>query len=97
MSANTGRAPAIMMANAVYAADNGVVMTSSPGPMPDARRINASASVPLPTPTACLAPEAAANSASKASTSGPRMNQPLEITRSTAARTASGPRAAPER
>ena len=34
MSANTGRAPTIITASAVYAADNGVVMTSSPGPMP---------------------------------------------------------------
>ena len=41
MSANTGRAPAIMIASAVYAADSGVVMTSSPGPMPSARRISA--------------------------------------------------------
>ena len=77
MSANTGRAPAIMMASALYAADSGVVMTSSPGPMSSARRINAMASVPVPTPTACAAPVAAANSASKASTSGPSTNQPL--------------------
>ena len=59
MSANTGRAPAIMTASAVYAAESGVVMTSSPGPMPSARRISAIASVPLPTPTACAAPIAA--------------------------------------
>ena len=32
-STNTGRAPAIMMASALYAADNGVVITSSPAPM----------------------------------------------------------------
>jgi len=71
MSAKTGRAPVDMMASAVKAADSGDVMTSSPAPMPSARRMSASASVPLPTPTACRAPCAAANSASKASTSGP--------------------------
>ncbi len=37
MSANTGRAPAIMIASAEYAAESGDVMTSSPGPMPRAR------------------------------------------------------------
>ena len=52
MSANTGLAPAISTASAVYAAESGVVITSSPGPMPSARRISAIASVPLPTPTA---------------------------------------------
>ena len=35
MSANTGRAPAIMIASAEYAAESGDVMTSSPGPMPE--------------------------------------------------------------
>ncbi len=62
MSANTGRAPAIITASAVYAAESGVVITSSPGPMSSARRISASASVPVPTPTAWAAPQAAANS-----------------------------------
>ena len=37
MSANTGRAPAIMIASAEYAADSGEVITSSPGPMSSAR------------------------------------------------------------
>ena len=46
-SAKTGRAPAIRIASAVNAADNGVVMTSSPRPMPSARRMRASASVPV--------------------------------------------------
>ena len=41
MSANTGRAPAIMIASAEYAADSGDVMTSSPGPMPSARSASA--------------------------------------------------------
>ena len=46
---------------------------------------SARASVPVPTPTACAAPDARANSASNASSSGPRMNQPRAITRSMAA------------
>ena len=52
MSANTGVAPAIMIASAEKAADSGEVITSSPGPMPIARSASASASVPVPTPTA---------------------------------------------
>ena len=87
MSANTGLAPVITMASALKAADNGAVMTSSPGPMPSARSVSASASVPVPTPTACGDPDEAANSASNASSSGPRMNQPRVMTRSIAART----------
>ena len=51
-------------------------MTSSPGPMPSARREMASASVPVPTPIAAGAWQASANSFSKASSSGPRTNQP---------------------
>ena len=35
----------------MYAADSGVVITSSPGPIPSARKAIASASVPVPTPT----------------------------------------------
>ena len=92
MSANTGRAPAIMIASAEYAADSGEVMTSSPGPMPSARSASASASVPVPTPTACAAPHAAANSFSKASSSGPSTNQPRSTTRSMAAPTPQRPR-----
>src|SRR6478672_10357252 len=56
--------------------------------MPSARRMTAIASVPLPTPMPYEALHAAANSASKASTSGPRMNHPLASTRSRAERTA---------
>src|SRR3954464_6040644 len=86
ISANTGRAPVIMIASAEYAADNGAVITSSPRPMPSARSAIASASVPVPTPTAADAPEAPANSCSKASSSGPSTNHPRAITRSMAAR-----------
>src|SRR5687768_6521640 len=89
MSANTGRAPAIITASAENAADSGGVITSSPGPMSSARRINAIASVPLPTPTAWGTRLAAANSISNVSISGPRMNHPPVTTRSIAARIAS--------
>ena len=44
------------------------------------RAVATIASVPLATPTACGEPTAAANSASKASTLGPRMNAPLSTT-----------------
>src|SRR5690606_39096284 len=68
-------------------------MTSSPGPMPSARSARAIASVPEPTPTAKAEPVAVANSTSNASSSGPRMNQPLRMTRSISARIAgSSPR-----
>ena len=50
MSANTGRAPAIITARAEYAAESGAVITSSPGPMSSARRASVMASVPVPTP-----------------------------------------------
>src|SRR6478609_3019083 len=86
MSAKTGRAPAIITASAEYAAESGGVMTSSPGPISRPRKINVMASVPVPTPTACETPLAAANSLSNASTSGPSTNHPLAITRSMAAR-----------
>ena len=56
--------------------------------MPRARRISARASVPLPTPTACGAPDAAANSCSNASTSGPSTNQARSMTRPMASWTA---------
>src|SRR5688500_5327675 len=88
MSVNTGRAPAIITASAEYAAESGGVITSSPGPISSARRISVIASVPVPTPTACGTPLAAANACSNASTSGPRTNHPLAITRSIAARIA---------
>ena len=71
MSVKTGRAPAIITASAEYAAESGGVITSSPGPISSARRIKVIASVPVPTPTAYGTPLAAANSVSKASTSGP--------------------------
>src|SRR5580765_1524174 len=59
-------------------------MTSSPGPRPMARSDRYSASRPLATPIQCLTPRYRANSDSKASSSGPRMYQPLVATRRSA-------------
>jgi hypothetical protein len=52
ISANTGVAPALRIADAVAKNVNGVVSTASPGPMPSARSESQRASVPLDTPTA---------------------------------------------
>ena len=49
-SAKTGVAPLARMALAVASQDNGVVMTSSPAPMPSAFNPSIKASVPDPTP-----------------------------------------------
>ena len=81
MSANTGpRAGHHDGQRRCTPAESGVVMTSSPGPMPSARSVERDR-----IGTACRRRRrsarriAAANSASKASTSGPRMNQPRAI------------------
>ena len=52
MSANTGVAPIRLTASAVAKKVNDGTITSSPGPIPSARRPSTSASVPEPTPTA---------------------------------------------
>ena len=56
MSTNTGRAPSSTIISAVAAKVNGVVTTSSPGPMPSAIRLISSASVPDAQVMQCLAP-----------------------------------------
>ena len=84
MSTKTGMAPIALMAVTLYIPALAVVSTSSPGESPSARRPISSASVPLATPTPYLTWQNAANSCSKASTSGPRMYQPLARTRATA-------------
>ncbi len=56
-STRTALAPAIQMASAVAKKVLAWVMTSSPGPMPSAIRDSQMASVPLPTPMACLLPK----------------------------------------
>ena len=73
MSAKTGRAPTFVIASAVAMNVWAVVITSSPGPMPSARRESSSAAVPELTPTAPAAPTCWAQAASNARTSSPRM------------------------
>ncbi len=85
MSTNTGFAPTMLMLSAVAKKVNGVVITSSPGPMPRARRAITSASVPLFTPMACLTPRYAATSCSNRWTSSPMMKSVRSSTRPMAA------------
>ena len=54
-STNTGLAPQYVIASAVAMKVFGTVITSSPGPTPEASRASQRASVPLPTPMAVLA------------------------------------------
>ena len=54
------------MQPAVAKNENGVVITSSPGPIPSPIKATSKASVPLDTPIACLTPMYAATSCSKA-------------------------------
>ncbi len=90
MSANTGVAPVSATEFAVAANVNDGTMTSSPGPMPAARRPRWSPEVPELTATHVRPPTStSANSCSKAATSGPWAIIPLRSTRSTAARSSS--------
>src|SRR3954470_4576466 len=84
-SQSTGVAPARAMAATVGTQVFAWVTTSSPSPMPAARRISSIASVPDAHPTACDVPAKAANSRSKSSPSRPSRNHPLSSTRAMAA------------
>ena len=55
-STKTGTAPSSPATSAVAMKVKGVVMTSSPAPIPRARSARSSASVPLATPMACGTP-----------------------------------------
>ena len=55
-STKTGRAPRYPSTSAVAVKVNGVVMTSSPGPMPSAHSARCSAPVQCETASACFAP-----------------------------------------
>ena len=57
ISTKTGMAPTYLIASAVAINVNGVVMTSSPSPMPSAINAKCRASVPEATPIACLTPK----------------------------------------
>ena len=87
-STKTGVAPTSATTSAVAQKVNDGQMTASPGPTPLARSASTSASVPLAQVTACLAPQKAASSLSKARTSGPSMNWQWSSTRATAVSTA---------
>ena len=89
-SANTGVAPTCSTAVAVATKVSEGTMTSSPGPMPEARSIAASATVPLAIATACSVPCRSAMAASKRRVQGPLVSTPEPRTSVTAA-TSSGP------
>ena len=76
MSTKTGRAPQWRIALAVAMNEWLAVITSSPGPTPTASSARCSAVVQLLTAQAWSAPTKAANSCSKAATSGPCVTQP---------------------
>ena len=71
---NPACAPACEIASVVAMNVFGTVTTVSPGFTPAAISANRSASVPLPTPTQCRAPQNSAKSRSNPSTIGPPMN-----------------------
>src|SRR5690606_26957619 len=89
MSTKTGVAPTREIDSAVAKKVKGVVITSSPGPIPRASSVRTRASVPLATPTPWAAPQRAATSSSRACTSGPRIYRPPSNTPSTAFSTSS--------
>src|ERR1039457_3681595 len=74
MSQNIGRAPLRATVPAVAKNVDGVVITSSPGPIPKAMRASSNASVPEETPTACAHRQYCAAAFSNSVTYGPRMN-----------------------
>lgn len=86
MSTNTGVAPTALIATTVGAAVFETVITSSPGPMPRARRPSTMALVPLSTPTQWATSWYAANSCSKPRTLFPSTSCPELNTVSTASR-----------
>ena len=83
LSTNTGVAPTITIAPTVAMKVLGVVITSSPGPIPRAFMETYNASVPLPTPTAYFVPHFLATYFSNSATSGPRIKRPCFKTLST--------------
>jgi hypothetical protein len=86
MSQNVGRAPVRAMVPAVAKNVNGVVMTSSPGPISRAMSATSNASVPEETPMPYRHWQYAATLASSSRVAGPRMNAWLAHTFSMAAR-----------
>ena len=90
MSAKRTRAPASRAALTVATNVNGDVTISLPGSMPSAWMAATSASVPLPTATACAVPTRSQKARSRRSTIGPWARWPDRTTSRTSA-SASGP------
>ena len=88
-SAKTGRAPCRTAALAVAQKVSGAVITSSPGPTPQAKSAASRAVVPEERATAKRAPTRSAKASSKASTRGPVVSQPERSTSTTAATSSS--------
>src|SRR5690348_11145904 len=85
VSQNTTVAPEWVIIAEVLIQECAVVMTSSPGFTFSAFSASQNASVPLAQDTQCFAPAASANSRSKRSTCGPRMNEESRMTEAIAA------------
>ena len=89
ISANTGVAPTSMMTLAVATHDTGVVMTSSPGPMPAMRSAISMVQVPELKVRTGRPPKYSDSWASNVCTFGPLVIQPERSTSPTAAMVAS--------
>ena len=83
MSTNTGRAPTVRMTLLVATQDRGVVITSSPGPMPAIRKATSMVQVPELKARTGLPPTYAESCASNALTCGPEVIQPERSTSAT--------------
>src|ERR1700761_6399085 len=79
-STNTGLAPSNAITSALAAKVNGLVMTSSPGPIPRAIKEINNASVPLATVMQCFTSTKLASACSSSATSGPMMYCPCAST-----------------
>src|SRR5581483_6588355 len=91
-SAKIGVAPVCTITLAVAGHVIGVVITSSPGPIPIATSARCIAAVPDETAIACVAPAYSANRSSSSAARGPVVSQPERIASATAA-TSSSPTA----
>ncbi len=89
MSASTGVAPAWMMTLTVAANVVGVVITSSPGPMPLATSARCMPAVAESSAIACFTPANDAKCSSNARTRGPGASQPERSVSTTASTSAS--------
>ncbi len=84
-STNTGFAPTARTTFAVATQLSGVVMTSSPGPMPQMRKANSSVAVPEFARRTGRPPHRSDSAASRAWHFGPVVNQPERSTSPTSA------------